>query len=530
MPTTLQELKNERGLKLTIAPGAETNFHKNSFIRGGKPVTFSYGAVLELTQPRTDSDVARQARDIAEVCAWAEATGWTVRAVGSKWSFSDCMAPGAKLENDRQSILVRTDNFFHLKKSSLAKVDEHLVYVTGGAKLHQVNVALERMKCSLMTSGSSDGQSIAGALGTGVHGSAYRFGAMHNAVRAYHLAIPGKHVFVMREGDDLSADVRNEFVDAVGKPTVIVDPALFDAISVSFGSFGILVGVVMQVDQKYALRVVRRSFPAASLPKLIDTLKADGNLKDVQSNLHALAPTDEAHHCQVLVNPYDADNYKIVVMHKRYNFPPADVFHWPEVFDASSVSLLNALWSVLDVGDALFGPLVSGRFNGLPDVTAWGYRTDVFGAPEQPLPVHSFAVGLALDHVIQTLKITHQVVQEEKFPGAAELRFVKASPAHLAINRFLPITAVLGFDGIDKADSWDFTELFLNKLRAAKIPHTFHWGKMTHMVNDAVANRATLETMYGHRLKAWLDARDAFLGAGKAVFDSTFVRRHGVTK
>jgi hypothetical protein len=483
--------------------------------------------MLKLKTPQAPSDVGRAAADLAAVCDWAKAAGWTVRAVGSKWSFSDVMAPGARLANDRQAIVVKTKDFFHLSRSA---TDKHLFYVTGGSNIHQVNLALERMKCSLMTSGSSDGQTIAGALGTGVHGSAYRFGAFHNAVVAYHLAIPGEHVLVVRDAASLSAQVQAELVKPFGDPKVVVDAELFDAVSVSFGSFGVLVGVVMRVDEKYALRVLRRPFKSSSVPALIDALKAGEGPEKVDPGLKGLAPTDEAHHCQVLVNLYDPIDYKIVVMHKRYNHPPSDVFHWPEVFDASSVSILKALWGVLDDVDFLYEKFITPQFRGLPDVTAWGYRTDVFGSPEQPLPVHSFAVGLRLDDVVKVLGFAHDSVQKEKFPGAGELRFVKSSTAHLAINRFAPITAVLGFDGLDNDDSWEFTGLFLSKLRAAGVPHSFHWGKMTHMRYDAVGNRKALDTLYGNDLRRWIDARRKFLGLGTAVFDNTFVKRHGLEK
>lgn len=178
---TLKQLVQQLGLDMSIAPSSRQNFHRNSIEQGGPALTFSYGAVLRLPRPASVSDVSVTASNLAQVCDWAKKAKWTVRGLGSAWSFSDAMAPGRALEGDTKSILVDTSEFKLLHPS---KKKRNLYYVTGGANLRNVNLALERRDRSVKTSGSSDGQTLAGALGTGVHGSAYRFGALHNAVKA----------------------------------------------------------------------------------------------------------------------------------------------------------------------------------------------------------------------------------------------------------------------------------------------------------------------------------------------------------
>ena len=523
----LETLAARLGLDMSIEASSRENYHRNRIEQDGSALRFSYGAVLRLPPASSVSDVSVSASNLAQVCAWAKTNKWTVRGLGSAWSFSDAMAPGRVLAADRESILVDTSNFKLLQPSHKKR---NLYYVTGGANIRNTNLALERRDLSVKTSGSSDGQTIAGALGTGVHGSAYRFGALHNAVKAYHIAIPGSHILVARNDAECPQAVRDEFQQMFDIADVRVDEALFDALSVSFGSFGIVVGVVMEVDPLYALRVIRRPFPAAKLPALIEKMVADGELGDVDAKLRRVRTTDILHHCQILFNLYDSQNYKVVVMHQRADHNPAAVFKWPGVFDAHGVAVINAFWGVLDHADALFQPLITGRFNGLPDVDAWGYRSDIFGTPEQPLPVHSFAVGVPIANTVEALELAHAAVAIEKFPGAGELRFVKGSPAYLAINRFAPITAVVGFDGVDSKDSWEFTRLFLRKIREARIPHAFHWGKMTHLdKNDAAGNYEILKTMYGGSLERWRTARATLLGkAGSAVFNNAFVKRLGI--
>lgn len=508
---------------LTEVFGNEGNWHNNRIAKGGPQLEFGVGAKLTLRAPDSHADVARAAKDLVRAIDWAAKNGWTLRAAGSRWSFADVMAPGRKLHS-QQSILVDT-SLFQLRY----QVGDfpRQIYVTCGANLHNVNRELEKIELCIRTSGSSDGQTVAGAIGTGVHGSAYKIGAIHDTVAGIHLATKGGHMLVYRDDARLPEKLRNKIAGQFDIRDVRLDPDLFDALCVSFGSFGVIIGFVMDVDPLYALRVVRQSFPSSQLGKLIEILKNNRDLGTLHKNFKE-EPGDDHHHCQIMINPYDDQNYRIMVMIARTGMKPDAPFVWPDEFSDFQIGLAVALSPLMDMADFMFEGQVTGEFNKLQDINQWGYRSEIFGSPNQQLAVHSLGVGVPIDRVQEALWIVHATVKVEKFPGASELRFVPPSNAHLAINRFAPLTAVIGFDGLDKDDSWEFSREFLKRLKASDIPFAFHWGKMNDLNGGSEENARRLKRIYGPSLDKWKTARSRLLGDYARVFDNEFIRRLGL--
>lgn len=527
---SLEDLAQSLQLDLELNPPRQVNHHKNTIEKDGEPFSFETDAILKLVDPQNVGDVKKAGERLARICRWAADNAWTMRAAGSRWSFSDCPAPGSELRS-AQSILVETQNFAQqFGHPSVAS----LRYLTSGAQLHRVNVTLEAQRRNIRTSGSSDGQTIAGAIGTGVHGSAFKIGAIHDSVHAFHIAMPEGHFLVVREEDHrFSRDVLQYFATAVDA-RLRPDTKLFRALQVSFGSFGVLIGVVLDTDVHYGLRVVRKRFPPDHLELLLDLM--EDNLQDhPQRSFSELRPIDPAfapedpadapHHCQLLFNPYDRETYRLILMYRRDHFEPPEHFEWPDGFSEFWVKVVQSIWDHLDELDALFEPLVSQQFNALTDVDGWGRRSEIFGAPNQPLPVHSVGIGIPFRETARALNIAHDLVAHEKQPGTGELRFVKASDAYLAINRFAPITAVIGFDGLDISDAWEFSRSYFEELRRAQIPFRVHWGKMNDLAHAGVDTAARVAEMYGPDLVDWKSARNAFLGDAQPTFDNAFVRR-----
>jgi len=524
---TLDDLARTYHLSISSGSNHVSNWHANQISARGHRMWFRAGGHVRLREPDSLAQVAAAARHCVYLCAWARRHGWRARACGQLWSFSDVMVPGRK-RKDKRSLLIDTRSFQHVEKTS----DPHLWYATSGSNIAFLNDYFEKRGLSLITSGSSNGQTIAGAVGTGVHGSAVRFGALHDAVRAFHVATTTEHILVGRDDGHPQAvptAVRNTLATELGVDRIVADSALFDALAVSFGSLGIVVGVVLEVEPRYALWVLRRSFPAARLGALVDALVQDTPLAQVDPALAPQDPADELHHVQLLVNPYERTTYKIVAMYKRPGHDPGAAFVWPDGFDAIGVEFLKLAGRLIGLADALFDDRLATEFDNLADVSQWGFRSQVFGFPLQPLAVHSVGIGVPIASVERLLDIAHSVVQRERFPGAGELRFVRASPAYLAINRFAPITAVLGFDGVDIRDSWESSRLLFRELRASGIDFSVHWGKMTDLGPGPKANRRKLDAMYGPALDSWLHQRDQLLGDDAKVFDNAFLRRAGLS-
>ncbi|MEO1230211.1 MAG: FAD-binding protein, partial [Myxococcota bacterium] len=362
LSTQLQELKNYLreelrkkfgGLESTGRPAYAislanrdmTTFHKNRIEKDGDPLSFRVGGVMELHQPVSNTDLARAAHVLTLMMHWAKDRDWTLRAIGSAWSFSDVAAPGTSLTTSK-CLLVETKAFAFYHRTS----EDGLVYVTSGATVRDLNERLDVLNRCLATSGSSDGQTIAGAISTGVHGASFNGGAIHDSVRAFHMAGPDGDLLVCRDDASVTAAV-NEVKAAFAVSELVVDEELFDAIAVSFGSFGFMIGMVLETQPKYALRVIRRSLPSTKLPLLKQALLGQISFGDVDAQLAAGDGDEPPHHCGLLINPYDPDTYKIVLMYPRRPDPSQPIFEWPDEISSFGVAIVRLLGPLLELAD-----------------------------------------------------------------------------------------------------------------------------------------------------------------------------------
>ena len=86
---------------------------------------------------------------------------------------------------------------------------------------------------SIKGCGSNNGQTIAGAISTGTHGGAYRFGSMQEMVAGLHLITgPDTHVYVERKSYPV---MRPDFAQSIGADFV-QDDILFYAALVGLGA------------------------------------------------------------------------------------------------------------------------------------------------------------------------------------------------------------------------------------------------------------------------------------------------------
>ena len=84
-----------------------------------------------------------------------------------------------------------------------------------------INEYLYGEKLSLKASGSNSGQSLAGVVSTGTHGSAFKFGACQDFVVGLHLVLgPTKHVYLQSSSNPV---VNQSFTDKFGATLVSDD-------------------------------------------------------------------------------------------------------------------------------------------------------------------------------------------------------------------------------------------------------------------------------------------------------------------
>lgn len=184
-------------------------------------------APASVERPGDVDAVARLVRECA-------AAGRKLRVAGSGHSFTPLVAtPGTLLLLDRLSGLLDVDR---------AKAR---ATVRGGTTLRDLGKILDGLGLAMENLGDIDRQTIAGALGTGTHGTGAALGSLSTQACAFTL--------VSGEGEILECSEQTH-------------RELFKAAQVSLGCLGVIVGITLRLRPSFRLRYARRreSFEACA--------------------------------------------------------------------------------------------------------------------------------------------------------------------------------------------------------------------------------------------------------------------------
>jgi L-gulono-1,4-lactone dehydrogenase len=203
--------------------------------------------------------------ELLDVVRWAVGEGWQIRAVGSGHSHSVCARP-SQLFVDISAITGPFDRVDWLKDEPPGVGEnERLVRIRAGTTIKQINrLHLPTMSppLGLTNAGTFDGQTIAGAISTGTHGTGIRLGSLADMVVSMDIVTVTQH-------SDGSPDVRMrriEPTDGVTNPTLFEraheshgmvleqDDDLFYSMVVSYGCMGIAYAYTLKVRDEYWLR------------------------------------------------------------------------------------------------------------------------------------------------------------------------------------------------------------------------------------------------------------------------------------
>lgn len=172
-----------------------------------------------------------------------------------------------------------------------------LARVEGGARIREINEALDRLGRGLVNMGSFDEQTASGALSTGTHGSGAGIGPLCDTVRAFEVVDGrGRKLRV----DDPARPIAYQGGSPLLSPgtTWIKDDAdLFRALGVNVGAFGVVTAVVMDTEPAYRLWERR----------VVGTWEAL-KVKDV------LQKARQFRHYEVLINPNADEDGKHAVV------------------------------------------------------------------------------------------------------------------------------------------------------------------------------------------------------------------------
>jgi len=448
------------------------------------------------------------------------------RAYGSRWSMS-------KIAHNKDRMHYNGFMNLHIP---LTAADRHidspydasnLFFFQCGNIIKEVSQTLGAHGKSLKTSGASNGQTIAGCISTGVHGSALGVGAVQDYVVGINLITgpnPEDNIYIERHSRPA---LNNEFAAKI-EAKVIRNDGLFNAAVVSLGSFGFIHGVVIEAEDRFLLNRYVKKIDRSLALELSDTMDFTNSTFKIEGETDADGKPLTPYHYKVFINPYtDESEYVIEAMYKKpYALPYEDPF--PTIKTSIYKDLIYLLIKISEKFPKSIPWFIKKlRKTILPAVNEelTGTLAEIFW--DAPYQGPAFACSFGVDHKdsSKALDVLTKLARDEgPFPGIYAMRFVKQSEATMAFTKF-PITCMIEIDGVLWKKSrklislTEFSRRMIEVLQEAKIPFTIHWGKNSdwafpNLVND----------MFGDAATTWKQYRSALLSKEMAqLFSNDFL-------
>ncbi len=471
---------------------------------------------------------------ILEHCFRAPAS--SLRAIGSRWSFSNIVQPELLVVdpanlNAMSRVAAPWISPGYRQRRPAARFTP--MFVQGGARIASINRRLLESGLALQTSGSGDGHRIAGCIATGTHGSALGVGAMHDTLLGLHLlTAPRKSVFVQPSPRVFTPDVAAWLERETGIPTLDQpDNELFGAAQVALGSLGFVQGVVLETVPIYSLsgRVLSRPGNDPAVWSTLEDLDTSRLHPDI---------AERPFHFEVVFHPYPRAGKPGAFVRMLWKGPGGAAVHespMPSVpaLASDTMGLISTLSGALggSLATLALQELISAQLESR--YRPGEVRAEVPGMMFGPtgLPPGSGAsteVIVALEHVRRTLGLLFGILDAEAVRGRhllgpVALRFLPETTSLLGMNQgatncFIELPSVHTHEvlGIYRA--------FWDALDGAGIPFGCHWGQMHGM------NPERVQRFYGDRAKRWMAARDRLLPSpeAKRVFSAPLLREVGL--
>ena len=519
-----------KGRSAPVLPGPQSPFvnrHQNfsqpfrNLYRVGNPVP-----------PNNDffGDLRLTVAALQTIIADTLAAGTTLRAIGGGWSLSKAAVTDGNLIDT-----LALNWTFPLDAASLvpgyAGDPKLLQYFQCGTTIDRVNRTLFNRQLALKTSGASNGQTIVGAMSTCTHGSRFRFGSIPDYIRGLHiLTAPDRAIWLERASDPVFSDATVATLGA----QLVRDDTLFNSALVSFGSFGIIFGVLIEAEPLYLLEVWRRRLP------IDDALLTAMRTLDL-SGISTPYPAVEPFHFEVVINPHDtAGGAYVTTMYQRpyrAGYTPPDIT--PEGRGPGD-DVLGVMGKIGNVVGAIVAPAVNlvvsaeyPLYYNDPNETAaqaathkpvqWGTTGEIFDTNQSFQKEMSAELGVAMEDAQRAYQILIGAPELQRYPGLLAFRWVKGSRGLLAFARF-PTTCTIELPAAFADGTTNYYQAVWSGLEAAGIPYTLHWGQMNNFTPDRV------RAMYGAARDQWVASRRQLLAtpALQAVFGNGFLQACGL--
>ncbi len=455
------------------------------------------------------------------------------RAYGSRWSMSNIAHHAERMHyNGFMNIhLPIAEENLHENASYNSS---NLFLFQCGNTIKRISEVLGAHGKSLKASGASNGQTIAGCVSTGVHGSALDVGAVQDYVVGINL-ITGPEIndIVYLERHTKPA-LSNTFIAQINA-RVIRNDKLFNAALVSLGSFGFVHGVVIEAEDRFLLKRYVRKIKKELALELAQTMDFKNSSFKIDEEFDENGKPKRPYHYKVFMNPYNNENqYVVELMYKHpYAVPYPDPF--PIINKSVYRDLIHLFIKISEkFPDSI--PWFIKRLKKviLPEVNeqTTGTLAEIFWDAPYQGPAFACSVGVDYKDSPKALDLLAKLAENEgPIPGIFAMRFVKKSEAILAFSKF-PITCMIEIDGVLWKKSKklmslkQFTRRMIEVLKQNDVPFTIHWGK-----NSDWGFSGLVEHMYGENAQTWKNIRSAFLTEKMAkLFSNDFLDATGLSQ
>lgn len=460
--------------------------------------------------------------ELQGIIARAVQNGKSLRAMGSSWSLSKVGVTAHELINTKSLRIGFTIPVSHISPGYGGDPTQ-LRFLECGYSIGEVNNLLFNDGLSLKACGSNNGQTLAGAVSTGTHGSAFKFGALPEFVVGIHLITgPTTQVYLQRASNPV---VTPSFAAALGAD-LRNDDTLFNAALVSFGSFGIIHGLMIETRPRFLLRAYRSFRPFdAGLKQAISTLDFSG--------LSLPHPASELYHFQVYFNPNEGAAPTEAAVSVMFEAPWTAAYQPPAWDNAEPGPGASGLEIIAAVMAAIPGPLtgltrpvLSAQVRAhLKPYAITGTFKDLFRGEKAEGKLFVSDIGIPLSRSLEALTIAFDTYANvgTLLPMDCMMRFVKGTKALLGYTKFEP-TCTLEIDATDSPETRAYADAVWTNLEQAGIPFTMHWGKFNWFLTPA-----RVQAMYGANVQAWIASREALLSPQvRQVFTNEFLRSVGL--
>ncbi|HSJ69742.1 MAG TPA: FAD-binding protein, partial [Anditalea sp.] len=464
-----------------------------------------------------------------------------IRAMGSGWSLSKVAVSEDALINTkrlRHKFTLDRENFSPELLADGLDPDDYR-FLQCGNTIIGINEYLEK-KClppkSLRVSGGSNGQTIVGAFSTGTHGAAMFYGALPEMVLGIHVVTgPNSHYYIERASNKITSPI---FHHKLGAKTIL-DDELFNAVLVSFGSFGIIHGVLVEIEPRYLLEQKRNRI---AFDSNLENAICQGDISLVSHHLkYPLGMEDnELYHFELALNPHDFeynDPSKGLYLRTMYKgkykegYKPIDTTSEGYTYGDDTLGIMQTVLDKLEanagfLNRALVPKLVNSLFNLAYDrpEEAFGTIGETFRNTIFRGKLFSAAFGIDCKDFKSVVDICLDINKTHKLAGILAMRFVRGSKATLGFTRW-ERSCVLEIDGVDASINHQFVKLMAEKMEARQIPYALHWGKI-----NRILDKERVLYMFGEeRVKSWKRQRSRIMDKEiQEMFNNEFMQQCGL--